>query len=215
MSEKIKRHTAFKIRVKDLLDGKYVKSSGEWEPNYIEIDNKHISRVNLLGVVVSKEEENMVIDDGSGKISIRSFGEVGGTGDINIGDVVLVVGRPREFGNERYIVPEIRKRIEDKRWIYVRRLELNNTIEPAQEPKSNNSSEDDMIEETAEINENDIKDPVSKIIKMIKHMDSNDGADVQEVIEKSNINNSEKIIQNLLEMGEIFEIRPGRIKVLE
>ena len=41
------------------------------------------------------------------------------------------------------------------------------------------------------------------------------GIDIDEVIKKSNINGSEAIIINLLKEGDIFEIRPGKLKVLE
>ena len=56
---------------------------------------------------------------------------------------------------------------------------------------------------------------MSSQTKLIKDIDSGDGADTQEVITKSNIDKAEQIITNLLEQGEVFEIKPGRSKVLE
>ena len=52
------------------------------------------------------------------------------------------------------------------------------------------------------------------IIEIIEQKDSGDGVGVDEIILESGIENCEKIINNLLEEGEIFEIRPGTVKVL-
>ena len=112
MVDQIKRHTAYKVRIKDIIDSKYIKGEGEWSPNYLEVGILEVSRVNLMGVLVSNQTEqnyhNMLIDDGTGRITVRSFEDI--KNDVNVGDIVLVIGRPREYGNERYIVPEIIKK---------------------------------------------------------------------------------------------------------
>ena len=214
MPEQIRRHIAFKVKIKDLLDGRYITGGGDWDPNYIQLNDKQISRVNLLGVIVSKQNDinsnhnSVLLDDGSGRIPIRSFGNDKTLNGFEVGDVVLIIGRPREFGNERYIVPEIIKKNEDKKWIEVRKLELRKHREKI---KKDVSEKQNAIEE--EIIEN--ADPATKIFEMIKKSDSGNGVDIQEVVDKSNVGNSEKIIENLLETGEIFEIKPGRLKVLE
>jgi len=129
MPEPQKRQIAYKARIADLINGGYVKEEG-WTPNYIITkQGKHISRINLIGTVISKTEEgseyqSLVVDDGSGTISLRLFEKNDNVKNIEIGDVVLLIGRPREYGSEKYIVPEIIKKINNKKWIDVRKIEL-------------------------------------------------------------------------------------------
>jgi len=206
------RQIAYKAKIKDLVDGVYVKEEGEWTPNYIEINEKRISRANIIGTVVLKQDEdqnyeNIILDDGSGKISIRSFGKDDFFRKINIGDVVLLIGRPRQFGSEKYIVPEILRKIENKKWIDVRKLELGKEGEITSDVK------EDVIKEV-EIEDIE-KSPNSRILQLVREFDSGNGADIDEVISKSNMKEAEKIIKNLLEEGEIFEIKSGKFKILE
>jgi len=213
-----KRQIAYKSRIKDLINGKYVKNEGEWAPNFIEVGNKQISRVNLIGTVVLKPmEENLnyqsvVLDDGSGKISVRSFDENSALKNVDVGDVVLLIGRPREFGTEKYIVPEIMKKIENTNWIKLRKLELD-LLDKKRVIKESKEEAPQIEEEVIVGGDNDSVS--NKIFSVIKEIDSGDGADTEEVIVRSNIKEAEGIINNLLEKGEIFEITPGKLKVLE
>src|SRR3989338_5030302 len=117
MDKSQKRQIAHKIRINDILRGKYVKEEGEWSPNYVLTGEKKVSRVNLMAVVVSKDgmersgHSNLIIDDGSGKISIRSFEGNNNFDKVKVGDLIMVVGRPREYSNEKYVVSEILKKI--------------------------------------------------------------------------------------------------------
>jgi len=208
-----KRQVAYKIKINDLLRGRYVKGEGEWVPNYIETGKKHISRVNIMAVVVSKSEEgnysSIVIDDGSGKISVRSFDENNFANNAQIGDIVLLVGRPREYGNERYIVPEIVKKIENSSWLKMREFELKKIIG---ETGPQNDLENPQFEEEVVSGENDM---TSKIFDLIKNIDSGEGVEIDDIIKNSGFEGAEKIIESLLKNGEVFEVRSGRIKVLE
>ncbi len=59
MPEPQKRQIACKARIADLINGQYVKEEG-WTPNYIITkQGKHISRINLIGTVISKTEEGL------------------------------------------------------------------------------------------------------------------------------------------------------------
>ncbi|MCX6707767.1 MAG: OB-fold nucleic acid binding domain-containing protein, partial [Candidatus Woesearchaeota archaeon] len=123
------RQTAIKTRIRCLLNGKYVVNEG-WEPNHILWGSQKISRVNIIGVVVEKNQNEFsssvsaTIDDGSGRINVRSFEENLFLNNLAVGDVVVLIGRPREYSNEIYIMPEIIKPLEDKRWVEVRKIEL-------------------------------------------------------------------------------------------
>jgi len=216
-----KRQTAYKIRIKDIINSKYVKEEG-WTPNYITtIDNRQISRANVVGVVVSKPIENganyhsIVLDDGSAKISARVFDDGRIFDNVEIGDMVLLIGRPREYGQEKYILPEIIKKIENKDWVDVRKLELKKQDLQAREVKTTETKEEkaEVVEE--EITEEKVEEKetgnIEKVHNLVKSMDHGDGVDYQEIVEKTG---SEKEIKMLLEEGEIYEIRPGRLKVL-
>ena len=63
----------------------------------------------------------------------------------------------------------------------------------------------------------------NNLFLLIKKLDKGDGADLNEIIEmsnkelnkESNKENTEKIINSMIKVGELFEIRPGKIKILE
>ena len=221
MPEPQKRQIACKARISDLTNGKYVKEEG-WTPNYIVTkQGKHISRINLIGTVISKGDDgqgyqSLIIDDGSGNISLRTFEKSEAINSKEIGDIIVVIGRPREYGSEKYIVPEIIKKIDNKKWINVRKVELEienlKTAElPAREEKVivENIS-DESKEQTKEITNN------PKIVyKTVKELDSGQGVDIDDIIKKTGIKDAEEIIKKFLREGEMFEIRPGRIKILE
>jgi len=55
---------------------------------------------------------------------------------------------------------------------------------------------------------------LDKVVKAIETLDSGKGAAIEEVMQQVQHDDCEKIIQKLIEQGEIFEVKPGRIKVL-
>lgn len=221
MPEPQKRQIACKVRISDLTNGEYVKEEG-WTPNYIITkQGKHISRINLIGTVISKTEEGLnyqsiVVDDGSGIISLRSFEENDIIKNIEIGDIIVLIGRSREYGSEKYIVPEIIKKIDNKKWIDVRKIELEiqdlKTAElPVREEKVIVENVSDELEEQTKGVTNNPK----IVYETVKELDSGQGVNIDDVIKKTGINETEEIIKKFMKEGEMFEIRPGRIKILE
>ena len=189
----VQRLVAHKVRIADILKGKYVKMK-DWNPNYIETnDGKKVSRVNIMGTIISKDSDSLVLDDGSGTISVRSFENQDPFKEIDVGDVAIIVGRPRKFGEEIYILLEIIKKINDKKWIKVRNLEL-----------GERKIKEKNIEDTEHLD----------IYDIIKNLDNGNGADIEQVISISG-KDAERTIELLLKEGEIFEIKPGKLKVLE
>lgn len=194
------RQTAYIVQVNDLINGIFVKEDG-WNPNYIVIGNKNVSRVNIIGAVIdNRTEENMqsiVIDDGTGKITIKNFEK---KIDVGIGNVILVVGRIRQFGNEKYITPEVIRKDIDTRWNFLwKKYALKN-----ENVVSVKRVEEEKIEENTE---NDIE----KVLSKIKDLDDGGGASYAEIIKIAD----ESTISHLLQQGEIFELKPGRLKVLD
>ena len=56
--------------------------------------------------------------------------------------------------------------------------------------------------------------PTEKIIHLIKELDSGDGALIEDVIERSPLDETNKLLETMLEKGDIFQSQPGKIKVL-
>lgn len=221
------RQVAYKVNVKDILDSRYVKEDG-WLPNYIEMKGKKVSRANILGVIVSLDSPDAdssftsyILDDGTGRIPLRFFES---HQQVSVGDIVTVIGRPREFGSDRYIVPEIIK-ITDAAWVKLRRMELafeknRSAQRMPDESRSQpdvSSSEGGLDVETEEIADDvvDETSPVSRIMGCIKELDGGAGVAFEDISVKSGVDDAEQYIQRLLEQGDIFEVKPGRYKILE
>lgn len=201
----VKRETAMICMVDDLLKGNFVRTEG-WNPSYFSTRLGDISRVNLIGVIVSKENaEGLLLDDGSGRILLRSFGEIS-FNEVDIGDLILVIGRPRTYNDQNYVLPEIIRKISQK-WGAYRQLQLEILRKKIRPEKKEVRI---LIKEEEQ--------PVNhyqKIIAFIRDLDSGSGADTEEVIKRSDIPNGEYVIRKLIEEGEIFEFKPGKLKVLE
>lgn len=223
-----KRQVAFKTRIADILQNRYVKEDG-WLPNYVEVGDLKVSRVNLLGVIVSRDSQesdvvsqNFILDDGSGRVALRFFEPAG---PVDVGDIVRVIGRPREFGSDRYVVPEVMRKVSDSRWVEVRKLELA-ALERARKPIVADSSSsggaaggDRYVHvengDFAGGSGSDDSNPMSDILDIIRNLDEGDGVGFDEISSKAGGSDVEGLIGRLLEHGDIFEIRPGRYKVLE
>jgi RPA family protein len=200
----MERKIAKKVPVSDLNKGTYIKRPG-WEPSGVLTKYGEITRVNLIGVIVSKSQtENtltVILDDGTGSISIRFFERP--LEEYKIGDFIKVIGRVREGSNTIYIVPEIMKKV-NKKWHEFHNLEL--SVQKITSPKLPiEPLEDQDFEEG----------PYQKILNAISMLDQGNGVDIQEIVSYLKINGCEKILQNLIEEGEIFEIKPGKVKLLE
>ncbi len=222
------RQTAYKTDIGSLLSGKYIVNEG-WEPNHILCNGRKISRANIIAGVVDKTNGSVVLDDGSGKITARAFDENIFFDKANVGDMVVFVGRPREFNGQIFLVIEIIKKINDKKWAEVRKKELENIFKSAPKIEYELENKKDERSKTEEKNEH-AKEIVGKkdeydnstsesIIKIIKSLDSGNGVDIEDIISKSKKSDAksdaEAIINRLLMRGDIFEIKPGRVKVLE
>jgi len=128
--EEIKRQVARKISIDDLQKGIYIKQEG-WQSNFVQTQSgDKVSRINMVGTVISQQEAQCSIDDGTGRIDIRTFDQSQSLPTLAIGQVIMVIGRPREFGSEMYILPEIVKPVIDKKWIEVRLKELRRLKKP-------------------------------------------------------------------------------------
>ncbi len=218
------------MSIDDLLKGSYVVEDG-WTPNYVKTaKGEKVSRVNILGIVVGKDSPeggaaSISIDDGTGTLNVRTFDDAGILEKAEIGQPVMVIGRPRVYSNEIYVFPEIVSRIENPRWINVRKLELRlsellkkDEEKPDEiripEKKDEEAQGEAGANKTFESADFDELNETERVFRAVKELDKGEGADIDEVIRKSGVENAEEIISTMLRMGDLFEVA-GKIKVLE
>lgn len=207
---KYKRHTAIKISIKNILSCKFHQGS-DMSPSYIQSSIKNpIYRVNIIGILLSKNDNTtLLLDDCTGTILIRSFEENKNLENINPGESIIVIGKVREFNNEKYIAPEIIQKI-DPLWMKFRLYELKDEIIVEQEEKEiiNETPKEDKI-----INNNVQEElPFQKISNLINKHDDGNGALIEVILEK--MPESKELIDKMLENGDIFQNLPGRVKLL-
>ncbi len=204
--QQFKRNTAYKFRIGDLLFGKPIMNEEKF--SFLELGDKKIVRVNLVGNIVDKYESgeerkylSLTLDDGSGQIKLKSFSEnVDKFKDIHQGQTVAVIGVLRHWNDETYVSPEIIKEL-DPKYLLVRKLE----------------TEKDKILNSAPVKKEQIVAIKDKILGMIKDSEDDGGIDTDKII--TNLQNiSPEIInqeiKKLLEEGIIFEPRPGKVRYL-
>ena len=235
------RQTAKIVAIKDLITGTYVKTPGEFTPNYVQTRyREQVARANVIGIVIGKNQTAITIDDGSERITARSFEAMPVMEAIAIGDIVEVIGRPREFNNTVYLLPEIIKKVKNTKMIEWRMLELHmiekkrekegikeqlfeqeKVFRIDQQPQIEKMSEEKIVEEVVDGDKTDNpkkkineKNPFEKFVEVVKKNDKGDGADIETVIAQF-LGDGEKLLKILLEEGEVFEMKPGKIKVLE
>jgi RPA family protein len=219
------RQTAKICSVQDLLSGTYVVQEG-WKPNYVQTSLRKISRVNIMGFVVDKQTPNQfVLDDGTGSINIIDFSSSPALQHIAIGDPALVVGRPRKSEEELFIAAEIIATKQLKKepvWLHYRKQQLEHVsadvvdesfVTESEETSAQNSSADKkekislVIQEFPELSGDAVFD-------FVKAKDSGDGCEIELIIKEFG-QEADDLVLTLISMGELYEIKPGRLKVLE
>ncbi len=231
--ESRQRQTAYKIWIKDIVDNKLIKQEKEWDPSYISFDKKNISRVNIIATVVFKyqsEDKNycsVTADDGSGAVRLKVWKEDCRLLEtLNTGDIILIIGRVREYNEEIYILPEVVKTLENPNWELARKLELIKNFGPPtktlekeeikQEPKTTQDISEPSVEE--EYIEDNQKQPTEsvrqKILNVIEKFDTEEGVDKKTIAENldSEPEKTDSAISELLKEGEIYESKPGKLK---
>jgi len=238
------RLTARKVRIKDLIEGKYIPSEKEgMKPAYLITPfGEKVSRVNLLGNITEKFESedgnytSITLEDGTGSIRVKGFGEKAEElRNFEVGDLVIVIGKIREYLGEIYVNLEIVRKIDDPNYENLRRLEIlkklskrKKIIEEIKQlsrqmlkeelknfVRKKYGMEEEVIETILENLSVEVEeDYKEKILKLIENLDERDGVDACKIIEICKLpeNLIEKAIDELLENGEIFEPLPGKFK---
>ena len=212
------RQTAIKTNIQDLTNSIFVETS-ENEQNYLLLKDQRVYRINILGIVIKKEKNgsmlNLLIDDKTGLITVRFFEENDAANRTEVEDCISVIGKLRKYNNEKYISPEIFKKV-DPLWLKTRIKELNalkkdNIVEQRAGSEVAESQQDKLAASDNCFNDIPL---VEKITNLIKELDQGSGVQIEELIDKSVVENIEKVINQMLERGDIFQNQPGRVKVL-
>lgn len=125
-----KRLTAYKVRIKDILAGKYVTQEG-FKPNYILTTyGQKVSRVRVMAIVINKFVSNdskyafIVLEDGTESIRVKSFQDINLFENVKMGQIIDFIGKVREYDNEIYLIPEVIRIVEDPNIETLRKLEI-------------------------------------------------------------------------------------------
>ena len=203
------RKTAVKATISTLLSGAYHHEEG-WDLNYLELSQgTRYYRVNVIGVVVATlpEEDAYYLDDGTGTILVRNYTEQ--PLSLSTGDFVLVVGRVREGGGQRYLSSEITRKT-DPSWVAFRKKELE------KEPPLPTSSEIKTREselpmtKTAITSHQENQEHLEKLLLTLKK-DTGSGISIELLL---SIGIPEAMLTNLLKDGTLYQPRPGYIKLV-
>lgn len=221
VQEPRKRQTALKMRISDVTSGNVIQNNNLY---FVEINGQRIMRVNILANVIDKfvsEGEKryaaLTLDDASGQIRIKAFAEeTEKIKPIEIGDTTLIIGNVRYFNNEIYILPEIIRRV-DARWLAVRKSELEKlqkkeNLAEAIKTKIEKISRAEHSEEREQ--EEDDSKLRKQIIEMLKQ--NEDGIDIDKLIMELHapVEEINHVTTKMLEDAEIYEPKPGRIRLL-
>ncbi|MFA5405790.1 MAG: OB-fold nucleic acid binding domain-containing protein [Candidatus Nanoarchaeia archaeon] len=195
------RNTAYKLRISDIVSGEFVMKDGE--SSYIQIGDKQVMRVRVLGTIVNKftnderKSGTIVIDDGTDSISARVWeNDFMLVDHAVIGQLVDVIARVRMYNDEVYLIPEVIKSVSPD-WLVLRKLELGDeSIKPAVE----------VVVDT---------DLIKKLFDCIK-AGGTDGASMEELVSIAGSRDEcIKSMMVLLEDGTVFEPKAGRYKALD
>ena len=223
----IERGTAVKLRIKDIVEADFHRSSERFEPNYI-VTKRGVkaSRVRVMGVVVAKfvsEDGNyssITLDDATATVAVRAFREVDPLVKVSVGDTVDVVGKVKEYEGEVYILAEVVRVLKDPNWELVRELELAIAerglpeVEAHPQESAAEAIPEPVVEEEVVGAEAAESEPKLKVLHLIEELDEGDGVKYITLLKESGLEEErlEEALNELLNEGEIYEPKIGRFK---
>jgi RPA family protein len=201
-----------------------------------------------MGTVVEKftrEDQSyctLRLDDGSSTISVRAWREdVPELTNLNLGDLLDLIGRVREYEGEVYLVPEVITRVEDPNWELVRELEIIRsrrqllaqgkrpqpkqeklearqlTIEIPPMPEAERKAEAIEVEEIEEEPLPEVPQELKgKTLVALDKLDKGNGVTPVELAAELNLSQTEMndVLRVLLVEGEIFEPKTNKFRRL-
>ena len=198
------RATAYKALIDDVLNADYINQESP-NPNYLNLYGERVRRVQIIGVIVQQTSHDLVIDDGTNRLTAKRFNQRIDLSDINTGDPILIIGRPRHHNDTVFLGAEAVKQLDNKDWVEWHHRVVNHLYD--RDATIDTTTSDETAEE-------DTVNYSEDILEAINELDDGDGATTSKVIERSSLDDPEQYIDTLINEGEIFEIRPGQLKVL-
>lgn len=243
----IRRSPAIKTRIVDIVNGKYFSAEKEKMKAAFIVTSfgQKISRINLIATVIDKfvaEDGNycsLTLDDGTSLIKAKSFKEEAKMlKDFELGDLILLIGKLREYNGEVYINAEATRKILDANFEVLRRFEILQELKRRkkiiEELKNlvNQTSEEELREyakkkygieeETLQfIKESSatekIEDYKPALLEVISKLDEGRGVEINKIFEVANL--PETVIENtlneLLANGSLYEPTVGVLKIIK
>lgn len=236
-----KRMPAVKVRIKDIVMGKFFFGNAEeLKPAYVITRfGQKVCRVNILATVVDKfvnEAETYAtisLDDGTEAIRAKLFRErVRLAKEIEVGDLVIVIGKLKQFNSEIYVNAEIVRKVSDPNYEMYRKLEilrelrnLGELVKKVKELKDK-LTEDEFREELKRIgldeesarviieSEREEVDYKPTVLELIEKLDEGDGVEISKLFEVLSLPEEvvESVITDLLASGYLYEPEPGKFK---
>jgi len=225
------RQVAYKVWISDLISGNFFKEEGEWDPNYVVIrNNLKVSRVNVIASVVNKykNDENsyayITIDDGSGAVDVRAWREdIGLLDKCEIGDLILLIGRAKEFNENIYVIPELIKKLDNSSWAKVRKIELEKEFGAPVKVDKESIGDKKLIVSVDNkggivVKEESASEMLTQTSrqKVLDYISKKEEVTYDDIIENLKIDEKEAndIIKELLREGEIYQPKPNYLKVI-
>lgn len=238
------RMSAVKVRISDIVNGKYFYPvADQKKAGYVITPfGRRLTRANILGTVTEKfvnEEESycsITIDDGTENIKVKAFKEkVKNVMRFEVGDMVLAIGKIRDYSGEIYVAAEIVTRLVSADFESMRRMELllqllvekrivdelraMHDVASLEELKDISAKKFSLDEEQLSVilqslGENRQLDYKPVILKVMDKLDSGSGVEMHKMFEQSELSESivEATLNSLLSEGIIFEPLPGIFK---
>jgi hypothetical protein len=158
------------------------------------------------------------LDDSSDTIRVKAWNEdVQVIKEFKKGQIIHLMGRiKKQKDDELYLVPEIIKIVDNPNTELLRKIELiqeygvkeNILFQPA-----------NQVEETIEVAQpqTPTESARQELLNIIEKLDCDEGVSITNVIKEAS--HEEKEVENalkeLIKEGEIFEPKPGRIKIIK
>lgn len=216
--ESIAGRMAVVVRIKDIHSSQILQEGDPPTAVFHFPWDQAATKVNVMAMILKREDIGMMtsffIDDGSGQLLVRCFGEKNKGRDAKIGSCVLLIGKIREFAGERYLSPDILREISPL-WLRVRAQQLIKYGRPIlSEAVKNEVVGGNSKEGGSEEGKAAALLPAERLTQLIRQLDDGKGAPIEDILAKSPLTKTEELLARMMEHGDIFQIAPGRVKIL-
>ncbi len=248
MADQQRRQTAKLADFEQLNSGNYFQREG-FEPNFLLTPNgRRLSRARVVGTLVDSfinDDEtygSLTLDDGKDTLQIKFFSEIDQMREFEVGQILEVVGKVREYQGQIYLDGETLVAVNpEKEMLHQLRLvktmeewaQIHETVKQLKE--SGKEHEDIEKEMAGTLNEDEVDSLLQsfneafssenqgemanierEVLDAIKELDSGEGADYSDILDEVDEPEEklESTVNSLLSEGTCYEPKPGKIKKL-